>query len=336
MRSNAASIVLFLSGLAVALAASTTRAQDAEASDDGASSVVESRGPRTAQDDRRFGHPDHGGGETFAAWGSAAIFSGRLIGADVTAVTGDVGMRLGMLDGDGRMSLDWGFVYAITRVRGSFGMAGSEERYDRELERVEAGNPVLAFDWSHLFGPVRFGLGLGVAIPVAARSNVPGNVDAAAERQASEVAHATYAAMHGAWNPWRTFAERAAWIVPLHLALEADMVAILIEVAGAVTVPVLGGTRGIEGVMQAAVDASFAVAPWARVGARAQIVVFQIGASGSAGTEAQPSVEAYGRFEFEPAFFTVRGVMDFAGPYGFGGAASGGWAIHLGGGAAVD
>nr|MDQ3035637.1 hypothetical protein [Myxococcota bacterium] len=157
----------------------------------------------------------------------------------------------------------------------------------------------------------------------------------ASQRAASIVVHDAMLAMHGARDPWRFLPERLAFFLPVALALERDGIAGALEVAAGWTIPVLGGTGDHEAAVQVAADLAVAILPELRAGLRASVVGWGLG-EGARSPRVQPAIEPWLRAILGPAFVTVRATIDVGGDYGFGSADGGVWAIHVGGGAALE
>lgn len=310
-------------------------------------SVSSPRGNSSELDHARRGRPEHGVGEPFAAWLDEGLFSGSYAAGDVTLLGTEFGVRLG-LEREARLSVDWGFAYAVAHVAGSIvrpSMPTMPLAYDGTAERVEARNPVISFEWLPWLGTnTRFSFGLAVAIPSAAIQTFgdanqagPSTEEEAIVFDASRRTHEVWLAANGAWNAWRYQPERFALALPLALLIDAGPVEVALEGAVGFSIPVLGGSGQTDGLVQAAVElygtpVRFDERNALSLGLRASIAGYHLGASTSA---AQPSFEPWVRFDLAPAFLTVRGVLNVGDPFGVG-TATGVWALHVGGGVAVE
>lgn len=292
----------------------------------------------------RGGRPDLGVSEAFAAWLDVSIFGGDYRTGSFTAVGTQFGARIG-IEREARMSVDWGFVYAVGHVAGTFPTMPDPLVYDATVERTEASNPVMQLDWVPWLGTnTRFSLGLLVAIPAAAIQTFgdatqagPRNETEAAIFDASRTTHDVWLAMNGGWNAWRYQPERLAVALPLALLIDAGPVEVALEGALGVSVPVLGGTGSADGIVQASADVHGTVHRWAArdglvLGARVSIAGYHLGGMGEA---AQPALEPWARIDAGPGFVTVRSVLNFGDPAGIG-TATGVWALHVGGGIATE
>lgn len=230
-------------------------------------------------------------------------------------------------------------------------MPGSTMPYDTEIERVEAQNPLMTFEWLPWLSPnARFHVGVSLAIPSAAIQRFgdanqagPANPEEAAIFDATRSTHMVWMAMNGAWSPYRYEAERVAVAVPVGVALDLGSVELAFDGALAVSVPVLGGTGVTDATAQIAAEIHGTPVTFDRgsmsLGLRAQLVGYHLGATGALFPEvaesAQPGFEPWMRIDVAPAFLTLRGVLNLGGTYGLG-TETGVWAIHLGGGAAIE
>lgn len=295
--------------------------------------------------DLRGGEAREGRVPRIQAWASAAFFSGAIAGGSATVVAPSLGLRLALgdeLDG----AFDWTIAYAALRVIGEYrGAVGEPEPFDVRLERVEAGNPTFEISWSpRLSSQFALRVGLGTAFPVAALTQVPSDVRSAAERAASSGVHETMLAMHGGLDPWRFFPERLSFFVPVRVALSGDAVLGSLGVAGAWAIPVLGGSGRSEGAIQFAGELVASIVRELRIGLRASVVGWRIGGPVVAGTACrigdavprmQPALEPWVRVLLGPAYGVLRATVDVGCDLGLGSAAPV-WAVHLGGGAALE
>lgn len=276
-------------------------------------------------DDLRLGHDDSGLDD--AAWISLGVFAGDVRNDAITIGTLDLGLRLAIAS-DARVSLDWGFAFGGTHVRGAYN-GSTVEPYDARIGRIEARNADLRFEWLPLLGrDVRFGFGVGVAVPVAATTRLPSDAASQADFDASSLVHEGFLAQNGGYRPWRYRPERVGVYVPLTLAIGLSDTAVLsIDAAAALGVRVLGGMgEEVLGDLLFGAEIGAEVASFLRVGARAQVAALALGTTTSA---AQPSVEGWARLELEPISVLVRATLGLGGPYGVGSDFVG-WGLHAG------
>jgi hypothetical protein len=330
-----------LSSLALALVLGTSRAR--------------AQGPdRSASLERgRSGHAASGGTEPAAFWADVSLFSGpfRARPNAYTVLGTQLGARMG-IGSEARLSVDWGFAYALARVAGNVATATETIEFDAELERVEAQNPLMTLEWLPFLGAsTRLRIGLSVAIPAAAVQRFgdrnqagPTNPSDAATFEASRTLHSIWLAMNGAWAPYRYQPERVAVALPLALAFDLGDVELAFEGALAVSVPVLGGLGVVDGSAMLAAElggqaVSFGAADGLSLGLRASLVGYHLGAGSDVPTDvrdaAQPSVEPWARLDLGPGFLTARGVVNLGGAFGLG-SETGVWAVHVGGGVLVE
>ncbi|MBN8609819.1 MAG: hypothetical protein J0L92_04515 [Deltaproteobacteria bacterium] len=279
-------------------------------------------------DDLRLGLDDSGLDD--AAWVSFGVFAGDVRNDAITMGTIDVGLRLAIAP-DARATLDWGVAFADAHVRGAYNGA-TVEPFDARTGRVEGRNADLRFEWLPLVGrDVRFGFGVGVAVPVAATTRLPFDAASQADFDASSLTHEAYLAQNGAYRAWRYRPERVAVYVPLTLAIAlSDDAVLALDGAGAVGVRVLGGMgQEVLGDLVLGAEIGAGVASFLRLGARAQVAALAVGTPSSA---AQPSVEGWARLELAPVSVLVRATLGLGGPYGVGSDFVG-WGLHAGAGA---
>ena len=295
----------------------------------------------------RRGHPEQGAGESFAAWLDVGIFSGPYAGGDFTLIGTEFGVRMG-IERIARMTVDWGFAYAMAHVVGSVPrptMPTMPLAYDGTTERIEGRNPVIAFDVNPWLGTnTRLSVGLALAIPSAAIQTFgdanqagPGTPEEAVVFVASRTTHDVWLATNGGWNAWRYPPERLGVALPLSLAIDAGAVEVNLEGALGVSVPVLGGSGIVDGIAQAAIELYgtpivFGEGRALVLGVRASVAGYHLGAATSA---AQPAFEPWLRVDLRPVFLSVRGIVNVGDPFGVG-TANGVWSLHVGGGVAVD
>ncbi|UJR86534.1 hypothetical protein [Sandaracinus amylolyticus] len=284
--------------------------------------------------DQRWGDAADGRVEPLHAYASFAFFAGRVHGSDTFAIAPSMGLRLALtpeLD----VSASWVLAYGVASVRGEFDGGDAEpEPYQGDVERVETGNPTLTFSWAPRWESIALRVGLGFALPVAALAQAPTDAASAAQRDASSIVHDAMLGMYGGRDPWRFLPERIAFFVPARIAFGNDLVAGAVDVAGGFTLPVLGGSGDVEAVLQIAGDVAFAVVPdLLRAGLRGSIAAWGLGGESE---RYQPALEPWVRLALGPAFATVRATFALGGDLGFGSGDSELWAIHVGGGAALD
>ena len=286
--------------------------------------------------DERLAEVDDGIDEIFASWASERLFTGPTPSGDTLMLLTELGARFGITH-DSRARVDWGFAYSSSRIHGTFmDTTTSSMTYDAQVERVEARNPALSFEWAPVIGSTRFSFGLGVAIPTAAGENLPTNATQAAAYDASDVTHVLMLATAGGLAPWRYRRERFGLFLPVSFTFPLDRMTLAVEGAAAISAPVIGSGRGVPvtGDLQADVQLSGDLIPEVRLGARFGISVLGIGANAAPGTIVQPSVTAYVRVRVDPGFLIASVLADVGGQYGLN--ASGGvWSATIGGGAAI-
>ncbi len=287
--------------------------------------------------DARLASLDDGIGDRFAAWASERFFSGTIPGGDTTLLLTELGVRFG-LTSDSRLRFDWGVAYSTSHVSGTIASTGGiETPYDARVERVEARNAVLAFDWAPRIDRARFSVGLGTALPVAGGLNTPGTADEAAAWTATTVTHERMLATAGGLDPWRYRSERFALFLPIELLFPIDAMTISLAGAASVSIPVIGAAgSSVTGDLQASVQFAGEIVPELRMGLRVAISVLQICATPASGssTEVQPSVTGWARVQLAPAFIVASILLDLGGPYGLG-YDDGVYAVTLGAGASL-
>jgi hypothetical protein len=291
--------------------------------------------------DLRLGEAGEGHGDPFHAWASFGFFSGRVSpGNEATVIAPSLGVRLAITE-ELDASLDWALAYGATRVAGTF-MNGAdvETPFDERVERVEAGNPTLGITFTHAWGDVLLQVGGGIAIPAAAITEARGALTGdderrqfAAERAASILVHDVMLAMNGGRDAWLYLPERLSFMIPVRVAFGSGVVLGAIEAAGAWTITVLGGTGGSEAALQLSGELAFDVLRELRAGARVSVAGWGLGGSRP---RAQPAIEPWLRVAIGPAFGMARVTIDAGGDYGFGSANGPIWAVHVGGGAALE
>jgi len=292
------------------------------------------------------GDPSLGIDSEFAAWADVGIFSGDYApgggAGSFTLIGTDFGVWMGLGD-EARLSVDWGVAYGVGHVVGSYPATPDPLVYDASVERVEARNPVISFDWIPWLGDgSRLSAGLVLAIPSAAIQTFgdaiqagPRTVEEAATFETSRRTHDVWLASNGGWNAWRYLPERLTFALPLSVLFDLGPVRLALDGALGVAVPVLGGVGDVDGIAQAAAElygtaATFEAGSFS-MGARLSIAGYHLGASNAV---AQPSIEPWVRIDARPGFVTVRGVLNVGDPFGLGNP-TGVWALHVGGGIAL-
>ena len=286
--------------------------------------------------DGRLAEVDDGIDDLFAAWASERIFSGSTPRSTSTfMLQTQLGLRFGITR-DARARADWGFAYSTSHVGNTFTDAtGMMSSYEGQVERVEAQNPTLQFEWAPVIGTTRFSFGLGVSAPTAAGENVPTNATQAMYYDATVVTHDLMLATGGGLTPWRYRRERMGLFLPLAFLFPLDRMTIAIEGAAAISAPVTGAGRvPVTGDLMADIQLSGDVIPEIRLGARFGIAVLDIGATTGAGTIVQPSATGTIRVRIDPGFLIASILADVGGYYGLG-SGGGVWSATLGGGAAI-
>ncbi|MBX7194927.1 MAG: hypothetical protein K1X94_22935 [Sandaracinaceae bacterium] len=296
-----------------------------EAEDD--ASVVPVDPPRVL-DDLRLGHDDSGLGN--GAWLSAGVFAGDVRDDAITMGTIDLGLRLAIV-ADARVTLDWGFAIADTRVRGAYIGPTTNDPFDVKMGRVEGRNADLRIEWLPLVSnDIRFGFGLGGAVPVAATTRLPSSAATQSYFDASTLVHDGYLAENGGYRPWRYRPEHAAIYLPLTLAIGLSRETVLaFDGTAAVGLRVLGG-QPPDAIADLVLGAELAsqLASILRLGVRANVAALALG---SPSANAQPSAEGWARLELAPVSVIVRATIGLGGPYGVGSNFVG-WGLHAGAG----
>lgn len=293
------------------------------------SALGQSAQPPRLIDDLRLGLDDSGLGD--GAWLTLGLFAGTVHSGTPDAITMgtvDLGLRLALTE-DARVSFDWGFAAADTRVRGAYVGPTTNEPFDAQHGRVEGRNADLTFEWLPRIGrDVRFGFGVGVAIPVAATTRLPSDAATQAVFDASTLVHDAYLAQHGGHRPWRYRPERVGVYVPLTLAIAfSDQTVLVADLAAALGVRVLGGMGNeILGDVTGGLELGVEVVDFLRVGGRVNVTALALGTSSAA---AQPSAELWTRLELDPISVLLRGTLGLGGPFGVGSDFAG-WGLHLG------
>ncbi len=313
--------------LAGALLAAAGSAEAQESGEPVTEALAAPQRPRTIED-LRLGRDDDGIGRSGSVWVGTGIFGADVRNDSILLSHLDLGLTFG-IGRDARVSLDWGVAFASTRVRGSYVSPTTNEPFDARLDRVEARNADLTFEWLPFVSTdVRVGVGLGVAIPVAAGTRLPSSAETQSLLDASTLVHEAYLASNGGWYPWRYRPERVGLYLPLTVAIALDPDTLLsFEGAGGLGFRVLGGMgQEIEGDLMLAADLGSAVLPELRLGLRASVAALALGMP-TAGV--QPAVEPWLRIQLAPVSILVRGTLGLGGPYGLGSDFPG-WGAHAG------
>lgn len=240
----------------------------------------------------------------------------------------------------------FGLGITATSVAGEVTSGGETTAFRGTPVRVAPGNPTMEVGYSGAVSPdVRLEVGVGAAIPTAARaqpgSTAPGHV----ERAASEVGARAAMAMRGYWSPWAWAPERFGLYAPVRIA--ASLGALLLEgdLGLGVMVPVLGD-RGIDAdvIVQLGAGVGGRVAEPLFLGVRLRGVGAPLGvtlpgtdAMGVAASEAIVfSAEPWVRLRFDPVQVTLRGTITFNGADGVAGDRAPWFGVFAGVGGAVD
>ncbi len=285
--------------------------------------------------DARLAEASDGIADIFAAWASERIFSGPTPSGSSFMLLTQVGLRFGIMR-DAVARADWGFAYSSSHVSGLFAESTTMNvPFDAQVERVEAQNPTLQFEWAPVIGTTRFSFGLGVAAPTAAGENVPTDANLAAAYTATVLTHDLMLATAGGLAPWRYRRERMGLFVPISFLFPIDRITIALEGAAAISAPVIGaGPVPVTGDLQADVQIAGDLIPELRLGARFGIAVLNIGANTAPGTIVQPSATGYLRLRIDPGFLIASLVADVGGFYGL--TSTGGvWSATIGGGVSI-
>lgn len=240
----------------------------------------------------------------------------------------------------------FGFTAAATQVSGEVTAAGETTRYEGASTRLDPGNPTMELGYSGAVSrDLRLEIGIGAAIPTAARAQ-PGSDEAGLiERAASEVSHRAAMAMRGYWSPWRWAPERFGLYAPVRVAgLFGDLL-VEGELGVGVMVPVLGD-RGIDAdvIVQLAAGVGGRVAEPLHLGVRLRGVGSALGvtltgadAMGAPASEAVVfSAEPWVRLRVDPVQVTLRADVSFNGADGVGGDRAPPFGVFLGVGGEVE
>ena len=284
-------------------------------------------------DDLRLGLEESGLGD--GVWLTTGVFAGDVHASapdSLTMGSFDLGLRLAISQ-DARASLDWGFAVADARVRGAYVGPTTNEPFDARHGRVEGRNADLTFEWLPRVGrDARFGVGVGVAIPVAATTRLPSSAATQSVFEASALVHDALLAQHGGYRPWRFRPERVAVYVPVTFAVALTKQMVLVaDVTPALGVRVLGGMGDeILGDVSGGLELGASLADFLRLGGRVNVTALALGTSAAA---VQPSAELWSRLELSPISVLLRGTVGLGGPFGVGSDFPG-WGLHLGASAA--
>ena len=282
--------------------------------------------------DQRWGDASDGRVEPLHAWASFGFFSGAARGGDALVVAPSLGLRLAFSE-ELDATVGWALGYGIASVRGAYDGGMGVEPFEGEVERVEAGNPTLTLSWAPRWQELALRVGVGFALPVAGLAQAPTDGPSAAQHAASRVVHEALIGMHGGRDPWRFLPERIAFFVPVRVAFGGDIVGGAVDAAGGVTLPVLGGAGDVEGVLQLTAELALAILPELRAGLRGSVTAWGLGGPDE---RVQPALEPWARVIVGPAFATLRATLALGGDQGIGSENGSVWAIHLGGGAALE
>lgn len=305
--------------------------------DEGSRTVIEVPAPEPPPPgspllDQRWGDASDGRVEPLHAWASFGFFSGRARGGDALVIAPSMGVRLALSE-EVDATASWALGYGIASVSGAYDGGMGLEPYAGDVERVEAGNPTLTFSWAPRWQELALRIGVGFALPVAALAQAATDGPSAAQRAASRVVHDALIAMHGGRDPWRFLPERISFFVPVRVAFGGEVVGGAIDAAGGFTLPVLGGGGDVEGVLQLAGEVAVAIVPELRAGLRGSVTAWGLG---GAEERVQPALEPWVRLMLGPAFATLRATLALGGDQGLGSEAGSVWAIHVGGGGALE
>jgi hypothetical protein len=282
-------------------------------------------------DDLRLGREDAGFGSPGSAWAAGGLFGGSMRDDSLLMAYVDLGLRLG-IGRDARVALDWGVAFADTNVLGVYVSPTTTEPFGARVLRTEARNADLTFEWMPFVSDdVRVGVGVGVAIPVAAGTRLPSSPETQAALDASTLVQEAYLASNGGWYAWRYRPERAAVYLPVTVAIALGPDTLLsLEGAAALGFRVLGGSGcpadsapgascDVAGDVMLAADIGTAFLPELRMGVRASLAALALGIPNA---DVQPAIEPWTRIELAPISILLRGTLGIGGPYGVGGAAS--------------
>ena len=218
-------------------------------------------------------------------------------------------------------SLEWGFPF----------ISFSPEMGDGE-SRFNVANPFLA-GWYVLDSPdyhARFGLGL--ALPAA---NIPeGDLLGDPDVFLAALGYSYAAFMDGLYDLWLWVPETFSIVVPGRFEKRFDSFLVGGDAALGVLIPTEGDDRDTEVAFQFAGEFGY-VAGMATVGARLQGVWLMTAEDAPDGDDDdfQLSFEPFARFDFGPAFASVRVTMNLDEPGGFAFDDDGVYGVHIGGGA---
>ncbi len=329
-------LVLVALALATSVAASARAQTSGESGGEGQSASEDPPHLVAGIADERLADVDDGIDEIFAAWASERLFTGPTPSGSSLTLHTELGVRFGITR-DSRARVAWGFAFSSSHVAGEFPDSPmTTMHYDAHVDRVEAQNPELVFEWAPVIGSTRFAFGAGVAVPTAAGENVATSTEQAAVYDASSITHELMLATAGGLDPWRYRRERFGVFIPLSFTFPLEQMTLAIEGAAAISAPVTGAGRGVPvtGDLQADLQLAGDLIPEVRLGARFGIALLNIGSSIAPGTVVQPSATGYVRVRLDPGFLVATVLADLGGYYGLG-SAGGVWSMTLGGGAAI-
>ncbi|MCB9592048.1 MAG: hypothetical protein H6719_04890 [Sandaracinaceae bacterium] len=240
----------------------------------------------------------------------------------------------------------FGFAAAATAVSGEVAIGGEPTPYRGSPGRIDPGNPTMELGYSGAVAPnLRLEVGVGAAIPTAARAQAGSDAPTLVERAASEVTLRSALSMRGYWSPWAWAPERFGLYLPVRVAAALGDLHIEGDLGLGVMIPVLGD-RGIDAdvIVQLGAGVSGRVAEPLYLGVRLRGVGSPLGvtlpgtdATGAAASEAVVfSAEPWVRLRFDPVQVTLRGVVSFNGADGVAGDRAPPFGVFVGVGGEVD
>ncbi len=250
-------------------------------------------------------------GPRLGVWAETGLTGDGTDGREMVGWSSEIGLRFPVIRG---LTADasWGWTVASVAVAGVEPIGGEPTPFEAELVRFDPANPTIAIAYEDGVSPqARLRVGLGVAIPSAARAQPGDDADSLAARAASEVSNLAAMSMRGWWSPWRFAPERFGLFVPLRLAAAIDAVRLEGEAGVGVLMPVLGD-RGVDVdvILQLAGGVSGQVAGPLYLGGRVRAVG---GATGVLLPDAVVSLEPHARLVIDDAQLTARGVLNLSG-----------------------
>ncbi|MCA9608967.1 MAG: hypothetical protein KC619_25375 [Myxococcales bacterium] len=240
----------------------------------------------------------------------------------------------------------FGVTAAATHVMGEVTAAGETTTYDGDAGRFDPGNPTMEVGYSGVVArDIRLELGIGAAVPTAARAQPGADEAGLIDRAASETSQRAAMAMRGYWAPWRWAPERFALFVPARLSALLGELLVEGDLGVGVMVPVLGDT-GIDAdvIVQLAAGVGGHVAEPLYLGVRLRGVGSALGrtltgidVTGAAASEAVVfSAEPWVRLRFDPVQVTLRASVSFNGADGVGGDRAPPFGVFVGVGGEAD